>query len=297
VSTIIHYPKYGVEKKYYRSVKYNQKAKLYLPYSEYWTVEGGNKVYKRNNVGLPGADVNINPDSKYIFVLGSSFTESLSVPPDNMATSRLQNLLRKDSTNYNVLNLGSQGYSMYDDYFRAVYFERLYKPEKVFLIIHVINELFEITDDVFNIEEGFGKTDNSFLTLFTQFYGNKSAFLYLLTSAGNNTRTSEDIGEKNKDTSVKVNYKVRKTSLLKIEFCLRKFKERYGDNFIFVPITDEKDNMDLKLISDKAGVNFISKSLLTNPSWRLNETGHLNSEGSKILSELLYEAYYKFNNK
>jgi hypothetical protein len=94
-----------------------------------------------------------------------------------------------------------------------------------------------------------------------------------------------------------VNYEVRKTSLLKIEFCLRKFKERYGDNFIFVPITDEKDNMDLKVFSEKAGVNFISKSLLINPSWRLNETGHLNSEGSKILNELLYEAYYKFNKK
>jgi hypothetical protein len=297
VSTIIHYPKYGVEKKYYRSVKYNQKAKLYLPYSEYWTVEGGNKVYKRNNIGLPGTDVDIKTDSKYIFILGASYTESLSVPPEAMATSRFQNLLRKDSANYNVLNLGYAGYTVYDDYFRSVYFERLYKPEKVFLVIHVIYEIFQITDNVFDIEDGFGKADSSTKTLFTQLYGNNSSFLYLLTSAGNKTNAFEDIREKKIDTSEKVNNEIRRNSLVKIEMCLRKFKERYGDNFIFVPIIDEKDNADLRVISESVGVNFISKNMLTNPAWRLNETGHLNSEGSKILSELLYEAYHKFNKK
>jgi hypothetical protein len=294
---VIHYPRYGVEKKIYRSVKYNQKAKIYLPYSEYWTVEGGNKVYKRNNIGLPGIDIELNSDTKYIFVLGASYTESLSNQPDSMFTSRFQKLLLNDNENVGVLNLGYAGFTVYEDYYRAAYFERYCKPEKVFLIIHAIYENFEIEEDNFKMSSDFGETVNTFSIMFSKPYLNSSSFLYLLASAVQ--KDNDIIVERNIkiDTTISGMDETRRNSLIRLELCLKAFKKKYGNDFIFVSIMNEKNNEDLRIISNNAGVNFISKDLLTDPDLRINGTGHLNTKGSKILSEILYEAYYKFDKK
>lgn len=295
---VIHYPKYGLDKKVFFSNNSQRIPKIFIPYSEYWTVEGGNKVYMRNNIGLPGIDVNVNYDSKNVFVLGSSFVESPYIPPEDMATSQFQMLLKKDFSNYTVLNLGYSGYTVYDDFMRAAYFDKYYSPEKVIVVIDKIYESFPITNDIFKLSPDFGKPDNSFLTLFVRAYANNSSFLYLLsTSAGKRSRAFEEEREKVCDTTEQAIEETRRNSLIRLEMCLQKFKEKYGNKFILISIIDDEENEELRSLSNKVGVNYISKNILSKPGYRINGFGHINSEGSKILSNLLYEAFIKFSEK
>ena len=69
VRFVIKYPNYGVEKKMIGIRADDQVQNIFKPYSKYWNVEGGNRVFKRNNLGLPGTDVNISNSSKYILFL------------------------------------------------------------------------------------------------------------------------------------------------------------------------------------------------------------------------------------
>ena len=78
------YPVYGLDKKVkIRDIGWSN---IWKPYSEYWNVEGGNRKFSRNNIGLPGLNVKIADDSKYIYILGSSFVEALQIPPEMIAT-------------------------------------------------------------------------------------------------------------------------------------------------------------------------------------------------------------------
>ena len=296
-AVIVNYPKYGVDKKVYVFGKDSKPVKMYLPHSEYWTVEGGNKVYKRNNVGLPGIDVNTEPNTKYIFVLGSSFVESLSVPPENMATSRFQMLLNENNSDYSVLNLGSAGYNVYADYYASAHYEKFYLPDKVFLVLHAVNENYYVNSDFFKITSDFGVENKSFKFSIAQELLNRSSFLNLMTSLFNKSAELDNTKRIIIDTSKSAVEENRRNSFFNMEICFTKFKERYGDRFIVVSILTEEDNNKLGFISEKVGINFISKNIVGDKDMRINKVGHLNEKGSKILSELLYEAFIKFYEK
>ena len=124
VSKIAGYPKKKGQKKfiYAPHIYNNEVLKWKAPYTEYWTVEGNNKVYRYNNLGLPGKDVFINDSSKVVFMLGDSFLEAMQVPPEKMAVSEFGKLL--EGTEFKPLNLGAPNNDAYILWFRSNFFEK-----------------------------------------------------------------------------------------------------------------------------------------------------------------------------
>src|ERR1039457_5321858 len=56
VRYLVHYPLYGVSERVYGMRAPGISSNVFSPYSENWSVEGGNRVYRRNNLGLTGVD-------------------------------------------------------------------------------------------------------------------------------------------------------------------------------------------------------------------------------------------------
>ena len=120
VKLVIKYPKYGVENK----VHYRNNGEFYTniwkPYSKYWSVEGGNHIFQRNNLGLQGLDVLNLVEKSMIVILGSSYIEANQVPPQKIASQIFSD---KIGDKFNVVNLGKSGHYPIDSWFRLKYFE------------------------------------------------------------------------------------------------------------------------------------------------------------------------------
>lgn len=92
ISRAVQYPHHTVGS---RKFQIHSKLRAYNilnwrpPYYKFWSVEGGNKVFTYNNIGLPGSDID-KTRSENIFVLGSSFIEAMSVSREQTATAVLQ---------------------------------------------------------------------------------------------------------------------------------------------------------------------------------------------------------------
>ncbi len=108
--------------------------RVFGPYFEYWSVEGGNRKYRNNNIGLHSSDVDIENSQETIFALGSSFIDAQQVERDKTAVGVFQGLLNAQKSQYSVLNLGASGVDPYIALYRSLFFERFYKPDRVILI-------------------------------------------------------------------------------------------------------------------------------------------------------------------
>lgn len=132
VRFIIGYPAYGVEKSI-EGIPYPGQELMFKPHSKYWSVEGGNKVFSRNNIGLQGSNVIVSNSSKYIFVLGNSFIKGAETEQSEIATSVFQSMLNPNFSKYQVINLGFYAHNPFQLWFIAQYFERIYPPAYVML--------------------------------------------------------------------------------------------------------------------------------------------------------------------
>ena len=106
VGIVLGYPSYGAKEKI-NICSYKDFQLIFYPYTKYWNVEGGNQIFKRNNLGFPGIDVKISKDSKYILMLGNSALEGLQINPEAMCTSVFQKKLNRVYSTYQVVNLAT----------------------------------------------------------------------------------------------------------------------------------------------------------------------------------------------
>jgi len=283
---IIGYPPYGLKEKVkIRDIGWSN---IWKPYSKYWNVEGGNNVFKRNNLGLPGIDVKISGKSKYIFVLGSSFVEALQVPPSKITTSIFQEKLKQIDPTYQVINLGYSGHDPFDSYRRAKYFSETYNPDKVILLIDKTNNKwfgrhkkpldFSFNDNSFKRQSGLKAKINFLLR-------NNSSFINIII----NGIKSINKNNKKKDKKNKI---IEKDVVPKeMYLTLKEYKKRYKDKFYCISIMNsERTNQNIEEFCLMNNINFDFKTIKTKENM-LNGTGHLNEIGNKktgiFLSQLL----------
>jgi hypothetical protein len=292
VAKVIGYPTYGVKIKMMGIRGLEQPVNIFKPFSKYWTVEGGNKVYKRNNVGLNGIDVALSNKSKYIFVLGSSFVEASQTPPQKIATSILQNKLQAQNPDYQVLNLGISGHDPYDLYWRLSFYEKAYIPIKVFLVIDTTYSDWLMRQRHPLNFAGKSKTPKRLHSLKMKYAGfmmNHSSFFNLVSLLIE--RGDRDDGKKNRRNSSEAGLAEKLDQDLIA--CISNFSDKYKDRFSVVSLAREKIfDSQIRGFCEANRIDFISRNILL-PDYQLNGKGHLNDEGNKLLGEMLYESFFQ----
>ena len=297
LSLIIGFPKYGVEKKVMGIRKSEGGIQnVYKPYSEFWNVEGGNKVFKRNNLGLPGADVKINDSSKLIYVLGDSYVEASQYSPDSIATSIFKNNLDSIYANNKlcVINLGCSGHDPYDLFFRSKYFESIYKPDYVLLVLNR-----DFSDWLVRHKKPFNFTidDNSFQSVnsnimqIIMFCRNNSALFNLFVESNKKDvdKTIADVSESN---TKKVENNFNNKDYSDLFEVLGRFNESYNNFLVISIVTDEGFNLELEKFASGKNIKLTCENLIK-PDYLIKGKGHLNIEGNRELGNLLTSAYVK----
>ncbi|MGV8016803.1 MAG: hypothetical protein AB2L26_01275 [Ignavibacteria bacterium] len=287
VGSILGFPKYGVEQriKGVKGVRGHQN--IYKPYSEYWRLRGKFEIYKRNNAGLPGLNVNLTESSKQVCVLGSSFIENAFMDPAFMSTSIFQNLLRASDSAYNVLNLGHNGFDVYESYRRLVYFEQRFKPDYVFLVINDYEAgSFKLVDKPFLLDDNSFIADESFKTKTILFLRNTSSFIRLVSIMMQNDGVQTVMPPDEKEKSGIIN-------LDNLEVCLVGFNERYPGRFVCVSITcNESVNKRIDDFCLRNGIKFEHSCIMT-PDNQVDGDWHLNEKGNNVLGVFLYNSFRK----
>lgn len=299
VAYVVNYPKYGVLSRVYGLHGFSSPQNVYLPYSEYWTVEGKNKVYKRNNLGFPGADVDTGLGYKYIYVVGNSYVQAYEVEPDSMATSILNSRIRNKYKDFSVLNLGRGDQDVYDSYFKCLYYEKFYKPAIVFLILDNTNKEVLLRHNKplnFQVSDNFGKTENSFLLNAHNYFRNKSSLINLVAKYVYDNQNL--FNEKKDKITEDINPYTKGEDLINLSddlfLCINEFNKKYEKKFVLVSIIASKEiNLKLNDFCSSTGINFTFGEINV-AKYKLSGWGHLTNEGNRLFGELLYESFAKY---
>jgi hypothetical protein len=292
---VLGFPRWGIDKQVYGIKPYGKKIyEIYKPHSEYINFENGYKVFKRNNLGLQGIDIDTNPSNKYVFLLGDSYTQAAEINPDNIASSKFQKLIRQK--NYSVLNLASGGEDPYYMYFHSRYYMEKYNPELVFLIIS--KSYIDWLDSRyiglnFDLPPNFGKQKNSWRFSPEEiFLCNKSSFLYLLDMAIKSNNKEENIISES-------NYQEKNEITPKLFDCLKAFRYLYQNKFVLISISaDTLFNKNINDFCRKENILFFA-NCLNIPENKIKGYGHFNEKGNQELCNFLYDIWLininKFN--
>ena len=303
---IIGYPRYGVYKKIHGIRKTeNEISEIYYPHSKYWTVEGGNKVYTRNNIGLPGKDVIINDSINYIFVLGDSFVEAYQVSPLKMATSIFDDNIDKIKKEnlFEVINLGHSGHTAYDCYLRCSFYKNKYFPYAVFLVISSVSD----EDLKFNKFIKFNSNDvavydiKSPLVEMQRILRNKMTLINISALYLKNINLSE---QKEKFSNLQNNpnnsvyrYNESDSNRFNLLNVLLNFKNDYDKFYAVIATYNEKDSTVIKNFCDKNGIKIYFKKDILRKENRINHIGHLNETGNLELGNELTKIFLNNENE
>ena len=268
--------------------------KLKEPHSEFWSVEGGNKVYKYNNLRVTGNDMYPDEKSKLIYVLGDSYVEAASVPPESTGVSVLQKHLNTIDTNLKVFNGAYPNSDPYTLWFRTLFFEKWYKPDYVFLLLTHLDlldlNLQKHKDTLdFRIPENFGnilpesKSDRYF-----DVFRKRFAVFNLISHSISITGVKN---EKIRNTIQDVYVKDLDKSIEKLKACLIKFREKFGDRFTVVSLeVDEGKSKTIADVCASVGVAYANKKLLVSENqWEKGQ--HLNEKGNREFGDFLFELF------
>lgn len=273
---------------------------LYRPRSRYWNVEGGNRAFARNNLGLPGVDVPVRPGGPCLFVLGSSTVQAAQLEPELIATSRLQRMLAGAGRHPAVLNLGDSGHDPYESWFRARYFERLFRPVRVVLVLDTsaigyMNSRYR-EPPAYELPADFGRElpSGGRLSRISRGLRARSAFVNLLAvflmrslSHGQAAEADElDIVQKNR---------LLERLPDSLRECLRRFRDTYGRRFLALSIMDVPDhNRSLARFCAVENIPFAYTDTVLVPGLRFHGRGHLTAAGNRALAEFMHEIISRY---
>jgi len=282
---LLGFPKWGVEKQVFGLKPYGKKIyEIYKPHSEYFNTENGYKVFKRNNFGLQGIDIDTSVNHNFIFLLGDSYTQAAETEPVKMASSIFQEL----SSEYkiSVFNIGSGGKDPYYSFFLSLYYKQLYTPKLVILTIAQsysdwLDSRYKSLD--FRVPEHFGETSKSWKFADKEIsLCNTSSLISLLDMALKNSLIA--INKNTSDKAYQENLKISG----KLYDCFTGYKNEYGDKFILVSISsDNIFNANIREFSNNNGIKFYYKQLNI-PENKINGKGHFNDKGNSEYGEFLY---------
>jgi hypothetical protein len=302
LSNILHYPRYGVDRKLLGLRSSDGGVEnIYAHHSKYWNVEGGNSVFQRNNLGLPGTEVVVSDSSRYVFVLGCSFVEAEQVPPELMATSIFQHRVSEVDPRFQIINLGHSGHDLYDSYRRSAYYERTFSPEVVFLEIHD-NEAAWLSRHphplMFALPPDFGKPKLSLTTQVSIFLRNHSSMANVIANAIKTDELRREKEEAVARSKTSPADRGPEGSLpMDLLTCLEEFHAKYREKFCVLSIIqDARDNEALGDYCRVHGLKFRSKGILI-PDKQLAGDGHLNVAGNAAFGDFLYESFIEVYGK
>lgn len=290
---VIGFPTYGVEKKLIGIRSPSSGAQnIFKPNSSFFTVEGGLSIYKRNNLGFTGLDVDTSKSKKFIAILGNSYLEAYQVPPESTAAGILQQKLRDNSSGFEVFNLGVSGHDPIDLLYRVNYYSKIYKFEKVVLVITDSQAAWLKRQSKIEFDQNLQVVQNK--SLFTKIVvplRNNSVLFDLLAKTIN---TKEEQGDATEDTATKSTpsetvYDAEYDIKLKSIFgeCFKMF----GEGFVVVNIASSER----VAIPEKAALYLKDKGIkykfnpINAPENKINGKGHLNLQGNAKLGEVLHE--------
>ena len=261
-------------------------------------VEGGNIVVKLNNLGFPGIDVKLTKKTKFIHVMGSSFVEALQVVPQKCATSILQQKLKIQDENLEVLNLGYSSNDTFNSWFRSYFFSQYYKPEYILVVLESQSYewLNRYTSPLeFDLSSHFGEEiKERGLKKIVREVGNYSAFLNLITEGIRiqmSRMKKRNSGIKNETKKTEQREDELNPKLLQ---ALSEYKE-ICPNIVVVSIIPSIDiNFQLNQFCIEEGIFFSAdENILTQKNRLSHGLGHLNEAGNKELGILLYDVLMK----
>ena len=291
---IIKFPVYNIEYKVHGTSKMRDLTNIYRPHAKYWSIEAGNKVFTRNNLGLPGIDIDTSSGSKYIYILGNSYIEALPVKPQENPVSVFQSEINNSEMPYQAINLAYSGQDPYSLYFRSRYFEKYYPPKYVILLINWDYPILHNDILNFSIPEDFGVRDNNFKTHVADWIRNNSSLIEIIAKSLNKLtgKTNED--SYNKITDLKRNkLSDEDGNYSGIEMCIDNFNATYKGKFLCIYFGHDTGlERALFIHCNKGKIPYFFKDI-----WAIkgvNKVGHLNKLGCKNLGDMIYESFCKF---
>jgi len=261
------------------------------PYYKFWSVEGGNKVYTYNNIGLPGSDID-KTRSRNIYVLGSSFIEAMSVSREETATAVFQNMLDSDSVKYNVINLGCSGHDPYVMWFRSQFFARYFTPDYVIVVLDPssIGNLRRRWEDTLSFEIPPNlpvELPLSPVRKYTALPRKYSAFINLVLHGFKSQVERLQINDLNADFP----HDELSAAFNKMEQCIAMYAKQYN-NVLFVSIINSTTtNHILEELCTKYHVYFAADNSILQSGNRIDRYGHLSVRGNQLLGSYLYDVF------
>jgi hypothetical protein len=291
---IVGYPDYGIDN-FVFGVSSNIKWQAqYRPYSRYINTEQrGFHPYRRNNLGLPGTDIDVRKD--LVFVLGSSFIEAAQVPPEQISVSIFSKLLKESRlSSFTAVNLGRKAHDLYDSWFRYQYYKNILNHRYVMLIVDQRNSFARHKQPFeFGLPAGFGKIENRLTKRLGTIALSRSAYLALM------FRGVRDLTRKDKDEDLNDLKSDGKTSesnkdedfIKGVLICLREFSTELKNQLIVVSIINKPElNEQVKSYCDQNGIYCMISDTIQIKENQIDGSGHFNLKGNRRLGELMFSA-------
>jgi hypothetical protein len=291
---VIKFPVYNINYKVHGISKMRDLMNVYRANAKYWSIEAGNKVFTRNNLGLPGIDVDTSSGKKYIYILGNSYIEALAVNPEENPVSVFQYDINRLKTPYQALNLAYSGQDPYSLYFRSRYYENYYHPSFVILLINWDYPLLHSDSLDFRLPENFGVINNNFKTQAIISVRNHSSYFELFAKSLNKLSNKNNLDlDKNNLTVIRNIPSENKANYSGIKTCISKFNEIYRGKFLCIYF-GQNPNLGKALHIHCANENipYFAKNISAIKG--VNKVGHLNKFGCKQLGDVIYESFCKF---
>jgi hypothetical protein len=267
------------------------------PHAAVWIVEGGPRVYHFNNVGLPGCDLHVSPDARYLYIVGSSWVEAVEVPPDNAATSVLQRSLDSAHVAAQVVNLGLAGNDPYTSWFRVRFYEPRFPPSRVVLVLESFYSAWLAHHQLpldFTLPPFFGREERrtGIRDVVSELRG-RSAFVNLLEKGlrGIHVDSPAD-GPPVKAGDVPNEGETSFPDAL--GQCLVAYQGRYGGKFLVVSIIPDKDREAiLARFCRDHHIAFQASTDILRSENRFNGLGHLDRRGNYEFGQFLYRSLWQ----
>lgn len=299
LGSVIGFPRYVLGSKKYRmhsSLGPYNTIRILPPYYTSWNTEGGFKITRRNNVGLPGIDILNDQGSRNVVLLGNSFIEGSQYQGKYIAAGYLQEKLVNMSKPLSVVNLGSSAHDPYVLWYRLLFFERYYIPHKVILVYESFERMkyyFSRWAPQLQYEDKleFRELDTRPLVLVFRHIKNRSSYLNLLSSLVTiNKGTNDNTNDGNKKSSI-----TDQETLEYLKMSLVNYQKKYGNDFIFVSIMrDNPFESELVSFCKENGINYSANNRIMLPHNLIKGVGHLNIQGNKLLGDYLYNVLCSF---
>jgi hypothetical protein len=287
IGNILGLPRYGVKEKMKGVRSTRGHHNIYMPYSQYWGSKEKFGIYKRNNLGLPGIDADTGIYKKYIYILGSSFIENGYMKPEAMSTSVMQNLLNSNNSNYSVLNLGYNGFDPYDSYRLVHFYEDIFKPESIILVINAYDsDSYKKVEDPFNINKNSFSVDKSILSKANILIKNNFSIARLILTLTQGVTFEQVVEPPEENDATKVN-------LTDLETCIYQYGKKYREKFVCLSImNNDTINKRLDDFCKLNNVNFEYSKIMTSENQIIGDW-HLNEKGNMVLGNFLFEVFRK----